>query len=847
MSNPKEIQIDGATCMLNQTTEKDQKIQGKLNFQKSVIKVQPEIFPQTSFNVDPMHTTHSGGKGEYLHDWYAYLEGYSSEFVRSITKAYFPEAKTIIDPFAGVGTTPLTLSLMGISSFYSEINPAMRKIINTKLSVANLGKNKKRKLQEKLLFLASDIKIKIKKASESLDLRRSYDNSFGGSVFFTENVYRQVLQSRSVIDKISLEDHLLASALETAIMSQLVNCSLLKRAGDVRYKTEKELTKGLPDFIEAIQKQLELMANDCILCPEGSGKALLIMDNAKNLYKVDALNAEGVITSPPYLNGTNYFRNTKLELWFVREIIDNKSLRTFRDAVVTSGINDVTISKGKNIHPVISQLYQELKEKAYDQRIAKMVSGYFEEMGTVFLGLSKHLKKGSLACIDIGDSVYAGIHVPTHELLSEISRDHGFKLLKTVTLRKRKSHDGSSLSQTLLVLENNPNKKVRSRKNSIKSGKYFQAWGNFKDSFPHTQHPFSKRNWGNELHSVCSYQGKMKPSLAYHLVKCFTKPGDVILDPFSGSGTIPFEAALNGCKAYGLDIGLLAVSISNAKLKFHDQKIVYEIINNIRKNIEKNKPSKKSISDCKDIKFNKTIPEYFHEKTLTEILCARDFFSKNQAPEDGNWALVLACLLHILHGNRPYALSRTSHPITPYAPSGDFIYKNLVERLTNKVKKSIETDRPASFIDGHCFKADILAAWPDDIDNIDAIITSPPFFDSTKFYLTNWMRYWFCGWSREDFNEKPKTFLEVIQKKSFNVYDLIFKQCCDRLKKGGVVVFHLGESEKCNMVECLMPYAKKYFKVQDAFTESVRHCENHGVVDKGSVKGHQYLVLEKTQ
>lgn len=44
---------------------------------------------------------------------------------------------------------------------------------------------------------------------------------------------------------------------------------------------------------------------------------------------------------------------------------------------MTSGINDVTKDKGKDILPLVSDLYAELLEKAYDARIAKMMSAYF--------------------------------------------------------------------------------------------------------------------------------------------------------------------------------------------------------------------------------------------------------------------------------------------------------------------------------------------------------------------------------------------------------------------------------------------------------------------------------------
>jgi len=793
--------------------------------------------------LEPKHVTHSGGKGEILHDWYAYLEGYSSEFVNSVLNTYMPDAKSILEPFAGVGTTPLTLGLQGINTYYSEINPAMRKVVNVKLMIASLPKDKKIKIYNQIMKLAEDLPNLIEDIPASVTLKNSYISAFRDSVYFDEAMFDYILKIRSYNDILISKNPLLGNSLEIAVISKLIICSKLKRAGDVRFKTKKELDKGLPDFIHSVQSQLKLMAGDCLKCSTLVAEAKMVAHNAKQLHELDSLQVDGVITSPPYLNGTNYFRNTKLELWYMGFITSNTCLRKFRDQVVTSGINDVTKSKGNIIHPSAMDVVRKLSENAYDGRISKMAAGYFEEMGLVFDGLSKHLKMNGIACIDIGDSIYGGVHVPTHDLLSEIAKDSGFETVDIVTLRKRRSKSGALLGQFLIILKKvGTSKLVQLPSNT---DKVIQKWNMFKETLPHLQNPYSKRNWGSTLHSVCSYQGKMKPALAFKLVEVFSNSGDKVLDPFSGSGTIPFEAALNGRIAYGLDIGSLATSLSNAKLKVHSRENVTKIIEKLENYIANSTPSNKSLCDSAEVKFNKTIPEYFHEDTFREILLARDFFAKNHNPEDKNWSLVMSCMMHILHGNRPYALSRNSHPITPYAPTGDFIYKNVIEKLWAKVNKSLDTESTANFHEGHCYQSDILEQWPADVKELDAIITSPPFFDSTKFYMTNWMRYWFCGWSKNDFDTQPKDFIEVIQKKSFDAYDYIFSQCFDRLKIGGYAVFHLGHSDKCDMAESLIPYANKYFKVVDKFTESVEHCESHGIADKGGVKGHQYLILKK--
>ncbi|MEQ3530184.1 hypothetical protein [Pseudoalteromonas sp. XMcav11-Q] len=405
------------------------------------------------FNIAPAHTTHTGGKGEYLHDWYAYLEGYSSEFVNAVLDKYLAGAGHIIEPFAGVGTTPLTLALRGIDCSYTEVNPAMRKVISAKLTIAKLNSIEKSELSEKLNLLSSNISEHILDQNEDELLKSSYFSAFKDSVFFTQDVFFSILKTRSYIDKLYKKDSLLADSLEIAVMSSLVKCSLLKRAGDVRFKTKRELEKGLPDYFNSISNQLKIMALDCLRCPTSSGKAQLISTNAKDLTN-KALLADGVITSPPYLNGTNYFRNTKLELWFTRFITSSECLRYFRDKVITSGINDVTKLKGNVIHPSIKELFDRLKEEAYDSRISRMVAGYFEEMSLVLAGLAKNTKKDAKICIDIGDSFYSGIYVPTHTILAEIAKEHSLSLLEEITLRKRKSKNGASLSQTLLIFNN---------------------------------------------------------------------------------------------------------------------------------------------------------------------------------------------------------------------------------------------------------------------------------------------------------------------------------------------------------------------------------------------------------
>ena len=56
-------------------------------------------------------------------------------------------------------------------------------------------------------------------------------------------------------------------------------------------------------------------------------------------------------------------------------------------------------------------------------------------------------------------------------------------------------------------------------------------------------------------------------------------------------------------------------------------------------------------------------------------------------------------------------------------------------------------------------------------------------------------------------------------------------------------MLHLGQSRKCDMTQALKKRAGRWFRALDLFSESVGHCESHGIRDRGTVTSHQYLIL----
>ncbi|NQT26472.1 hypothetical protein HQ585_14055, partial [candidate division KSB1 bacterium] len=737
----------------------------KENIQKYNInsREQFELFlNNNNFNISSKSATFQNNRKMGIFNWYPYIEGFSYDFVEKIIKDVVIEPKTIYDPFAGTGTTILVSSLKKIDSAFSEINPFMRFIINTKIQALNEYTNL-------IMPKINDIN-KFLNRLHSVDITSLKLNNIELNLlqngFFKSDILVQLSLIKRKINNLK-QPEIIKNLLKVALASIVVKESNMIRRADLRYKRENELLEIEDDVIGLFINKANNIFNDLAHNKNGKyGITDCISENAMCISSRYNNKFDLIITSPPYANGTNYFRNTKLELLFLELINHENDLKNLRSEAITAGINNVSKRNKKpeylyNVAPIVVKL----EKDKYDTRIPKLVECYFSDMKIVFKNMHQIMTADGDFFIDIGDSKFKNVHVPSDRLFEEIAHDIGFELIDKLKIRNRFSKDGTLLGQYLLHFKkekkysrkrsSNGIKQKLMRKNVVSYKKDSAAqllldnWEKFRDDIPYKNTPFNKRNWGSPLHSLCSYQGKLKPAIAHFLIQYFTKEKMHILDPLSGVGTIPFEARLMDRIGYGNDLSFLAYSNTFAKLGIFNVQKCINVINNLQKHINENTPTDTEINTV-DIGFNKNLLDYYHPDTFKEIYSARKYFIENGI-SCSTEAAIFASVLHILHGNRPYALSRRSHPITPFAPQGEYIYKNLITKLNEKLNRVINGFKIINNNQG-------LAVWGDfknlnqiiEHQSIDSIITSPPFFDSTRFYMSNWIRMWFTGWNRED-------------------------------------------------------------------------------------------------
>ena len=76
-----------------------------------------------------------------------------------------------------------------------------------------------------------------------------------------------------------------------------------------------------------------------------------------------------------------------------------------------------------------------------------------------------------------------------------------------------------------------------------------------------------QRLWGHAFHPMCSYLASFPAALTHAFIARYSRPGDVVLDPFSGRGTTPLQACAEGRVGVGNDLNPFAHLLTAAKVE----------------------------------------------------------------------------------------------------------------------------------------------------------------------------------------------------------------------------------------------------------------------------------------
>jgi len=198
------------------------------------------------------------------------------------------------------------------------------------------------------------------------------------------------------------------------------------------------------------------------------------------------------------------------------------------------------------------------------------------------------------------------------------------------------------------------------------------------------------------FHNLYPYKGKFYPRIVRTLINTFKlKKGDLILDPFNGSGTTTHEASLMGIKSIGVDVTPMGVML--AKLK-------------------------------NDLLFLPEKELNFSYKDLEEIF---------EVIENKKWEHpnnIIKNLMLAIYFDTADAFARTSR-YKKKGKSGLFIEKfNYIKDCHKKIMY-IKEKFGLEFTEANIFESDVLEIkkMSNFKEKFDAIITSPPYYFSIDY------------------------------------------------------------------------------------------------------------------
>ncbi len=338
-------------------------------------------------------------------------------------------------------------------------------------------------------------------------------------------------------------------------------------------------------------------------------------------------------------------------------------------------------------------------------------------------------------------------------------------------------------------------------------------------------------------HKIHSFPAKFPPQLPRKFILALTQPGDIVLDPMSGSGTSLLEAHLLGRQAIGTDIDPVAILLSKAKEKSYDVSFLRitakEILTDATKSVLSSPDtvfnSRKTLFDEKTCEF---LDYWFFKEVQVELLALLREINKIKDPVTRDFfQLIFSSIIITKTGGVSFAIdlahTRPHRARTVFAKNGQLLLGEVNEsqnkkHLTKKLRSPLEEFKKKSeasirsaldFPPNSAFPIISFGnakALPIKSDSVDLIVTSPPYASNAIDYMRahKFTLVWF-GYPIEDLTLKRKTYIG-----SEGNYTGIPVELPDKVKD---VITHINRKSKAKSVSLQRYYSEMSLAINEMY------------------------------
>ena len=398
------------------------------------------------------------------------------------------------------------------------------------------------------------------------------------------------------------------------------------------------------------------------------------------------------------------------------------------------------------------------------------------------------------------------------------------------------------------------------------------------------------------IHSFHRYYGKLIPAIPSLFIKEFTKKGDLVFDPFVGSGTTAVESLLNGRNFLGFEINPLSQSIAKIKTTKLNSKTLKEINEELMEIIKNNNYE---VLD-EDYPYLLNRDHWFKKDVQIEIIkitkAINDFFNNTTKELNGKddyklfyFMNLSAILKTVSNADTMHVFPGISKRMRKLESEGK-IHIDVIASFERAIKKRANCyDEYKEDVSANIILADSSSYNVSKLKNkADLIVTNPPYISSVRYIETLklemfWMEYIknaeeysmlahkMLGNDRLNKKEFEKVgytgykeidetidILKEIDTKSAKIVETFFKQMekviktmSQILKTGGKVVIKISDSKmkkiKVETGKFMSIIAEKYgFKLYDVFLDEINNNSRSLTTARNTYSDiitHDYIII----
>lgn len=382
-----------------------------------------------------------------IHDWYRFVLSYPPHLVKNYLQRFgIDKRHCVLDPFCGTGTTLVECKKNGISSVGIEANPVVQLMAETKtrwdvdgIALVKHGEAIAKEAQSRIIKYGDNYKT-LSEEQEKLIIKDS----------ISPIPLHKALVLLEVMDE--LYDARFSNYEKTAFAKQLVfSFSNLKFGPEVGVSRKK---KADADVIEIWLKQVKEMAdNVAFFSKRKNASSIVHLADSRDIgVTLQPNSIDAIITSPPYPNEKDYSRTTRLESVLLGFMASKKDLRAHKEKLLRSNTRNIYVNdtdykwianNGRilELADSIERRRIELeKDSGFEKLYHKVVTSYFGGMARHLEELKPKLRPGAKLAYVVGDQAsYFRILIQTGEILAEVARDMGYKVMNIDLFRTRLS------------------------------------------------------------------------------------------------------------------------------------------------------------------------------------------------------------------------------------------------------------------------------------------------------------------------------------------------------------------------------------------------------------------------